>query len=56
MVKASDIPSNPRFCLRLSPEERKQFEEAAERDGKALGTWLKWLARKRDEKTGRTDL
>ena len=43
-----DVPSHPKFCLRLSPEERAVFELAAATDGKrSLGTWLKMLARER---------
>lgn len=56
--KKLDIPSNPPVCFRVSTEEKERFRQAAERDGKKLGTWLRWLARQRaaqTEKTGRTD-
>ena len=52
------IPSHPIVPVRMSPEEKEAMQTAAAKDGKALGTWLKWLARKRiaeSEKTGRTD-
>jgi hypothetical protein len=45
--KIPDIPSNPLVCVRMSPEEKARFRAAASRDGKALGTWLKLLARER---------
>jgi predicted HicB family RNase H-like nuclease len=34
-------------CFRISPEEKVRFKEAAAKDGKSLGTWLKHLARQR---------
>lgn len=43
-----DVPSHPKFCFRLSHDERAIFEQAAKADGKkSLGTWLKMLARAR---------
>jgi hypothetical protein len=49
-----DVPSHPKFCFRLSPEERAIFERAALEDGKkSLGTWLKMLARERAERQKR---
>lgn len=41
------IKSHPPVCVRVSLEEKEQFKRAAEADGKALGTWLRWLARQR---------
>lgn len=42
--------SSPRFCMRLSDDERALFETAAKFDGKkSLGTWFKVLARARVE-------
>ena len=52
------IPSHPIVPVRVSPEEKEAMQAAAAKDGKALGTWLKWLARTRiaeTEKTGRMD-
>ena len=49
-----DVPSHPKFCFRLSPEERAVFEMSAKADGKkSLGTWLKMLARERVERQKR---
>jgi hypothetical protein len=42
-----DFNRHPAFCIRLSPEEKARFKAAADADGKALGTWFKWLARER---------
>jgi len=47
MSQKLNIPSHPTVCVRVSDEEKERFRQAAERDGKALGTWLKWLARQR---------
>jgi predicted HicB family RNase H-like nuclease len=43
----ASIPSHPRINVRISPAEKQAFTEAAARDNKSLGTWLKWLARQR---------
>ena len=49
-----DVQSHPKFCFRLSPEERAVFEMSAKADGKkSLGTWLKMLARERVERQKR---
>ena len=41
---------NPVMALRLSPEEKEIWMEAAARDGHTrLGTWIKWLVRSRVE-------
>lgn len=43
------IPSNPIVPVRMSADEKALFKNAATKDGKALGTWLKWLAQTRIE-------
>ena len=49
------IPSHPIVPVRISPEEKKAMKEAASKDGKALGTWFKWLARKRMEEIKKSE-
>ncbi len=44
-VVASDIPSNKPQCFRCSEQDRKAFKQAAEREGLALGTWIKRVLR-----------
>lgn len=33
--------------IRITPEEKQKFKEAAERDGMSLSAWLKSIARER---------
>lgn len=40
----------PTFQMRITPELKAQFEEAAKREGMSLGNWLKSLGRKELEK------
>jgi len=47
------IKSHPITCFRLAPSEKAVFQEAAAIDGKALGTWIKHLARQRVEELRR---
>lgn len=47
LLKNIEIPSHPHVCFRLAGDEKQRFQEAARQDGKALGTWLKALARQR---------
>ncbi|MBL5931774.1 toxin-antitoxin system HicB family antitoxin [Lelliottia amnigena] len=35
----------PTFQMRITPELKAQFEEAAKREGMSLGNWLKTLGR-----------
>lgn len=35
----------PTFQIRITPELKAQFEEAAKREGMSLGNWLKNLGR-----------
>jgi predicted HicB family RNase H-like nuclease len=35
--------------LRMSPLEKKRFEQAAAEEGMSLSEWLRWLARLRIE-------
>ncbi|MBM7355457.1 toxin-antitoxin system HicB family antitoxin [Lelliottia amnigena] len=35
----------PTFQMRITPELKAQFEEAAKREGMSLGNWLKNLGR-----------
>ncbi|MCD4558762.1 toxin-antitoxin system HicB family antitoxin [Lelliottia nimipressuralis] len=35
----------PTFQIRITPELKAQFEEAAKREGMSLGNWLKTLGR-----------
>lgn len=42
------VPSNPAFSFRVDPAEKELFQAAAEADGfNSLGTWVKWLCRRR---------
>jgi len=41
------IPSHPVVSIRMSPDEKAVFKVAAQKDGKRLATWLKWLGRQR---------
>jgi predicted HicB family RNase H-like nuclease len=50
-----EINSHPTVCLRVSPEDKERFKVAAKADGKALGTWLRWLARQRIEQQNRSN-
>lgn len=50
------IPSNPLVCMRVSDDEKKEFQNAAKADGKKLGTWLRWLARIRVKEISRERL
>ncbi|EMJ9288490.1 toxin-antitoxin system HicB family antitoxin [Klebsiella michiganensis] len=36
----------PTFQIRITPELKVQFEEAAKNEGMSLGNWLKSLGRK----------
>lgn len=36
----------PTFQMRITPELKAQFEEAAKREGMSLGNWFKELGRK----------
>ncbi|EPB2168558.1 toxin-antitoxin system HicB family antitoxin [Klebsiella aerogenes] len=36
----------PTFQMRITPELKAQFEEAAKNEGMSLGNWLKNLGRK----------
>lgn len=45
--KIPNFQRHPPVCFRLSSEEKERFKAAAATDGKALGTWLKHLARQR---------
>lgn len=42
----------PTFQIRITPELKAQFEEAAKREGMSLGNWLKSLGRKALENLG----
>jgi len=50
------VPSHPIVPIRVEPKEKNEFIDAARKDGKALGTWLKCLARQRilEQDNGRT--
>lgn len=44
----AEIPSNPIMTMRISAEEKAEFQYATKADGyKSLGTWLKVVARRR---------
>ncbi|CCW30525.1 conserved hypothetical protein [Xenorhabdus nematophila F1] len=43
---------SPMFNVRLSPELKAQFEDAASDVGMTLGNWLKTLGRKELERLG----
>lgn len=36
----------PTFQIRITPELKAQFEEAAKREGMSLGNWFKTLGKK----------
>lgn len=40
----------PTFQIRITPELKAQFEEAAKNDGMSLGNWFKNLGRKELER------
>ncbi|MDK9583196.1 toxin-antitoxin system HicB family antitoxin [Lelliottia wanjuensis] len=42
----------PTFQIRITPELKAQFEEAAKIEGMSLGNWLKSLGRKELVKSG----
>ncbi|MBL5885991.1 hypothetical protein D3C76_819060 [compost metagenome] len=42
----------PTFQMRITPELKAQFEEAAKREGMSLGNWLKTLGRKELQNLG----
>ncbi|EBT1698626.1 toxin-antitoxin system HicB family antitoxin [Salmonella enterica] len=43
---------SPAFKVRIHPDLREQFEEAAKNDGVSLGNWLKESGRKELKRQG----
>ncbi|EPR0413276.1 toxin-antitoxin system HicB family antitoxin [Enterobacter asburiae] len=42
----------PTFQIRITPELKEQFEDAAKAEGMSLGNWLKNLGRKQLSRSG----
>jgi hypothetical protein len=47
---ATGVTRSESILIRLTPDERRRFERAAKRAGKALATWMRDLAIDETEK------
>ncbi|MBD2798360.1 toxin-antitoxin system HicB family antitoxin [Xenorhabdus sp. 18] len=56
MIKRDKSPKgdgqSPQFRMRITPELKEQFEDAAQKSGMSLANWLKTLGRTELERLG----